>query len=122
MSEYVPRELTGQLHRNTRKTADAQPDHVGSVTVGGVTYRMAGWIKEGAKGRFFSLRLEPIPLAPDAAPAPSGWQVGDDNAPEGQAPLGLRYQHKSRLPGEHPEPKTGKPGPRRRFDDDSIPF
>lgn len=122
MSRYAPRELTGQLHRNARKTAEAQPDHTGSVTVAGTTYRVAAWIKEGAAGRFFSLRLEPIPPALETASTPPGWQVGDDHALEGQAPLGLRYQHKARLPGEYPEPKARKPGPRRRFGDDSIPF
>lgn len=59
MSGYQQRDLSGSLFRNDKATTDAHPTHTGSITVGGVTYRLAAWVKEGQKGKFFSLKLTP---------------------------------------------------------------
>ena len=48
----------GSLFKNTKKTADKQPDYRGEVvTPEGKKYALAAWIKEGKSGKFFSLKL-----------------------------------------------------------------
>lgn len=104
MTPAPPRDLTGQLYRNTRKDRESQPDHTGSVTVAGVTYRLAAWIKEGTSGRYFSLKLT----------APEG-------ASEAAAPAAA-YQPRTLLPGTYPEPLSRRGGERKPVMDEPIPF
>lgn len=49
--------LTGVLFKNDRKEKDTHPDYKGSCEVAGVQYWLAGWIKEGQRGKFMSLKL-----------------------------------------------------------------
>ena len=49
--------LTGVLFKNDRKEKETHPDYKGSCEVEGVEYWVAGWIKEGKKGKFMSLKL-----------------------------------------------------------------
>lgn len=53
------RDNSGTLSRNERKTSPNQPDHKGSITIEGREYWLSAWIKEGPKGRFFSLAATP---------------------------------------------------------------
>ncbi len=59
--------LTGALFKNDRKEKDTHPDYKGSCEVAGVEYWLAGWIKEGKKGKFMSLKLTPKDDKPKAA-------------------------------------------------------
>ena len=34
------------------------PDYKGSLTIGGVEYRLSGWIKDGKHGKFLSLSVK----------------------------------------------------------------
>lgn len=54
------KELTGALFPETEKTNEKGPDITGTVTVGGIDYRVAGWKRDAANGsgKFYSLALE----------------------------------------------------------------
>ncbi len=65
---YEHREGQGALFRNNKGDNEKRPDMRGTVMVGGVVYRISAWEKDGARGRFLSLKLEPEP--DDAGKAP----------------------------------------------------
>ena len=65
------RELSGVLSKNTRRENDKQPEYRGTATVGGVSYRISAWVKEGADGKFFSLAFTPRDEQPAAQTKPS---------------------------------------------------
>lgn len=54
---YTPKENTGVLFKNTKKTDDKQPDYTGNILVGTKEMRLAAWIKEGKNGKFMSIKL-----------------------------------------------------------------
>ena len=47
------------LFKNDRKDSDKHPDYSGTLNVDGVEYWIAGWIKEGKRGKFFSGSIKP---------------------------------------------------------------
>jgi len=50
---------TGALFRNDKDGNDARPDYRGDLTLeNGEKIRIAGWLKEGAKGKFLSLKVD----------------------------------------------------------------
>jgi hypothetical protein len=67
------KEQSGVLFKNTDKVeGSGQPDYTGDLLLpGGVRWRLAGWIKEGAKGRFLSLSAKLDEPKSDAKPAPA---------------------------------------------------
>ena len=48
----------GVLFKNDRKTKDTQPGYTGSLNVDGVEYFLDAWVKEGQKGKFFSVSVK----------------------------------------------------------------
>jgi hypothetical protein len=109
MSDFQQRDGFGQLFRNDRAENERHPSHKGTFLLNGVTYEIAAWVKEGRKGKFFSLKVQEAGARP--APQAQGSQDGDT------------YQPRRRTPGETPMPPTGGPGRKKPVeDDDVIPF
>jgi hypothetical protein len=52
---YEQRDNSGTLSKNDFKKAAKQPDYRGTAMIGGVEYSIGAWIKEGNKGKFFSM-------------------------------------------------------------------
>ncbi len=65
---YEHKNGNGSLFKNTNKTSDNQPDYSGSIKLqDGKDQQIAAWIKEGAKGKFFSIRLSDPYVKPEVA-------------------------------------------------------
>lgn len=75
---------TGVLFRNDKQTTDKHPTHTGSINIDGVEYWLSAWVKEGAKGKFFSLAVKP---KEQQSPTPKQdkagkWKAGAPAAPK----------------------------------------
>lgn len=69
----------GALFKNDRKEKDSHPDWNGSINVEGVDYYLNAWVKDGKKGKFFSLSIKPKGERKEAAS--SGGDPFDDPTP-----------------------------------------
>ena len=58
---YEPRDNSGSMFINDKKTKDTHPDYQGKIMVSGVMYYVSSWYKklEGKKA-FFSMALKPV--------------------------------------------------------------
>jgi hypothetical protein len=54
---YTPKEGSGSLFKNDRKTTETHPDYTGSIMVNGKEHYLSAWVKEGKKGKFFSVSI-----------------------------------------------------------------
>ena len=54
---YIPKEGSGSLFKNDRKETANHPDWTGSIMVNGKEHWLSGWVKEGKKGKFFSVSI-----------------------------------------------------------------
>lgn len=59
----------GALFKNDRKEKDRHADYNGTINVGGVDYYLNAWLKDGKKGKFFSLSVKPKGERREAASA-----------------------------------------------------
>lgn len=48
----------GILSRNTNRKSDSHPEFNGTINVEGKDYWLSAWVKEGNKGKFFSLSVK----------------------------------------------------------------
>jgi hypothetical protein len=56
---YELNEGQGTLFRNDKKEEGSkQPDYRGEINVGGTLMEVAGWIKEGKRGKWVSLKVQ----------------------------------------------------------------
>ena len=51
-------ENTGVLFKNDTGDNPKRPAYKGKLDVGGVEYKLAGWIREGKSGKFISLKID----------------------------------------------------------------
>ena len=71
---------TGVLFKNdTAGKSDKFPGYGGSINVDGVEYWVSAWVKDGKKGKFFSLAIKPKEEREErAAPKSTGGRVAKD--------------------------------------------
>jgi hypothetical protein len=51
-------ENTGVLFKNDTGDNPKRPAYKGKIDVGGVEYKLAGWIREGKAGKFISIKID----------------------------------------------------------------
>jgi hypothetical protein len=56
---YETRDLTGTHFKNDRKEKDSHPGYTGTAIINGEEFWISAWVKEGSKGKFFSLAFKP---------------------------------------------------------------
>jgi hypothetical protein len=83
---YLPKEKNGNLFKNERKTSDSHPDYTGSIVLDSKEFWLSGWVKEGKKGKFFSISIgkEKLPMGFKAAGSdelPKSEPFIDDDVP-----------------------------------------
>ena len=75
------KDMSGTLGKNDRKTKDTHPDYSGSCVVDGTAYWISGWIKESARGKFFSLSFKQKDVVQPTTPAAISAADFDDSLP-----------------------------------------
>lgn len=79
------RDNSGILYKNPDKAPDNKfPEYKGEATIDGKDYWISAWVKEGAKGKFFSIAYKPKQAAKTVAKQPS---FEDRNADDGIIPF-----------------------------------
>jgi hypothetical protein len=53
------RDNSGALFKNDRKEADNHPDYTGNAMIDGKEFWINAWLKDGAKGKYFSFSFKP---------------------------------------------------------------
>jgi uncharacterized protein (DUF736 family) len=73
---YEHKNGNGSLFKNEYKKSDAQPDYQGTIKLpDGTDQQISAWVKDGTKGKYFSLKLS-APYVKDEAKATA--KVNDD--------------------------------------------
>lgn len=75
MAEWINKEGFGSIFTNDKKGNDKAPDRKGEIMLGGVVWELAGWIKEGAKGKYMSISGKVKGEKPAPKPAPKQDEV-----------------------------------------------
>lgn len=75
---YEQKEGSGAIFKNDKKGNEKAPDYKGSVFINGVETEIALWLREGQKGKFFSVSQK-TKQAKQGTPQPANG--GDNNLP-----------------------------------------
>ena len=77
---YELQDNSGTLFRNNKKQdGDKLPDYNGTIKINGVEKQIAGWVRQGAKGSFLSLKIsEPYKKPLDAKVVKTKTEDSDD--------------------------------------------
>ena len=61
---YTPKEGSGSLFKNSRKSSESHPDYTGTIMVNGKEHWLSAWVKECKAGKFFSVSIgkEKLPM------------------------------------------------------------
>jgi hypothetical protein len=61
---FVPKEGSGSLFKNNRKTTENHPDLSGTIMLGGKEFWLSAWKKDGKNGPFYSVSIgkEKLPM------------------------------------------------------------
>jgi len=78
---FQQRDMSGVLFKNDKGDNAKRPDYRGDLSIGGVTYEIAGWIKGGAKGKFMSLSVKPKEAPQEQRQAPQQQRSNDFDDP-----------------------------------------
>lgn len=73
----------GVLFKNDRKDTEKHPDYKGNINVNGTEMWLSAWIREGAKGKFMSLSVQPK----DQQSQPSARQSASNQSSAGLADM-----------------------------------
>jgi hypothetical protein len=66
---FQPKPGHGSLFKNDRKAKDIQPDYKGSLVLpDGTRVNLAGWIKDGANGKYLALKCDSLPPLKEGEP------------------------------------------------------
>ena len=79
----------GALFRSDRRSSDTHPTHSGSINIEGREYWLSAWVKEGQKGKFFSLSVKPKDGQQQARPERSDDYASAKSKPAGAGPSPL---------------------------------
>lgn len=56
---FEQRDNSGALFKNDKGDNEKRPDYRGDAMIGGVSYEMSAWIKDGKRGKFMSVSFKP---------------------------------------------------------------
>jgi hypothetical protein len=56
---YEHKPGAGSLFKNNQKRSDSSPDYTGTINLGGKDHYLNAWLKDGKKGKFFSVQVKP---------------------------------------------------------------
>ena len=80
------RDNSGIIFKNPDKTPDNRfPEYKGEATIDGKDYWISAWVKDGAKGKFFSIAYKA--KQPAAQPAPAKQPAFEDRLADDQTPF-----------------------------------
>ena len=85
--DFQQKDGSGALFKNTKKTAEGQPDYIGSITVNGKQHQLGAWLKTSQKGvKYMSLSISDF-VRKDAPPKPApASQTGGNDEPNDDLP------------------------------------
>lgn len=67
MTQQYDNNLSGVLFKNDKGDNEKRPDYKGSAEIEGIHYWVSAWIRDGAKGKFMSMKYEAKEQQPASA-------------------------------------------------------